>query len=92
MCCYRIYAWIWREDSNLLNSYVVLAKILFKNATPPPSPNKRKYPSVPPYPGKLSGSAWNPKCILWMTLNSDFLTNLTLYVSPLVSFNAIILT
>lgn len=63
----------------------------FKNATPP-SPNKRKYPSVPPYPGKLSGSAWNPKCILWMTLNSGFLTNLTLYVSPLVSFNAIILT
>lgn len=59
---------------------------------PPPSPNKRKYPSVPPYPGKLSGSAWNLKCILWMTLNSGFLTNLTLYVSPLVSFNAIILT
>lgn len=64
----------------------------FQKATPPPSPNKRKYPSVPPYPGKLSGSAWNPKCILWMTLNSGFLTNLTLYVSPLVSFNAIILT
>lgn len=57
-----------------------------------PSRNKKKYPSVPPYPGKLSGSAWNPKCILWMTLNSGFLTNLTLYVSPLVSFNAIILT
>lgn len=38
MCCYRIYDWIWREDSNLLNSYVVLAKILFKNATPPPPP------------------------------------------------------
>lgn len=55
---------------------------------PPPPPQT----SVPPYPGKLSGSAWNPKCILWMTLNSGFLTNLTLYVSPLVSFNAIILT
>lgn len=68
MCCYRIYAWIWREDSNLLNSYVVLAKILFKNATPPPPQTK------------------------WMTLNSGFSTNLTLCVSPLVSFNAIILT
>lgn len=34
------------------------------------SRNKQKYPSVPPYPGKLSGSAWNPKCILWMTLYS----------------------
>lgn len=64
----------------------------FQQCHAPPSPNKRKYPSVPPYPGKLSGSAWNPKCILWMTLNSGFLTNLTLYVSPLVSFNAIILT
>lgn len=87
MFCYRIYAWIWREDSNLLNSY----ENTFQKCHPP-SPNKRKYPSVPPYPGKLSGSAWNPKCILWMTLNSGFLTNLTLYVSPLVSFNAIILT
>lgn len=64
----------------------------FQKCHAPPSPNKRKYPSVPPYPGKLSGSAWNPKCILWMTLNSGFLTNLTLYVSPLVSFNAVILT
>lgn len=51
MCCYRIYAWIWREDSNLLNSHVVLAKILLINATPPLET------SVPPYPGKLSGSA-----------------------------------
>lgn len=40
MCCYRIYAWIWREDSNLLNSHVVLAKILLINATPPLETNK----------------------------------------------------
>lgn len=69
MCCYRIYAWIWREDSNLLKFICSVSENTF-NKCHAPSRNKQKYPSVPPYPGKLSGSAWNPKCILWMTLNS----------------------
>lgn len=46
MCCYRIYAWIWREDSNLLNSYVVLAKILLINATPPLETNENIHRSL----------------------------------------------
>lgn len=41
MCCYRIHARIWGEDSNLLNSHSKVTENTSKYATPPPPPNPK---------------------------------------------------